>query len=340
MGHAFGPIALRDKSLPESPTSVMNCSRISSNLRELSVQRLALRLAGCASVLGLGNGGNCYLLKTSSSKGGGAEEMLSCGDYLLYVLDFIRDDRSKCALCCASKAILAEQRRVRPVTSMRPRVSLSALLSARAAGWRMTHCHVDKRSGDWSTRRVLPERDALADLRALSVCGRPDCALLVLSPFTALGMLVELRSLEFEKCAIGDAGLGVLASAFKTGAMPALTVLDVRHNQIGDAGVVSLAVAIQDRVAAATMLTRSLTSPPSGKQQRSAPSSPRPLSKLQTLGLDYNPRVGEPGLQALGRSLAHGALPELRSLYIDNHEHLGLIAACAARSAPIELRYW
>ena len=42
----------------------------------------------------------------------------------------------------------------------------------------------------------------------------------------------------------------------------------------------------------------------------------------------------------LGRSLAHGALPELRSLYIDNHEHLELIAACAARSAPIELRYW
>jgi hypothetical protein len=339
MGHAIGPVALRDKSLPESPTSVMNCSRTSSNLRELSVQRLALRLAGCASVLGLGNGGNCYLLKTSSSKGGGAEEMLSCGDYLLYVLDFIRDDRSKCALCCASKAILAEQRRVRPATSLRPRVSLSALLSARAAGWRMTHCHVDKRSGDWSTRRVLPERDALADLRALSVCGRPDCALLVLSPFTALGMLVELRSLEFEKCAIGDAGLGVLAAAFKTGAMPALTVLDVRHNQIGDAGVVSLAVAILDGWPS-WMLTRSLTSPPSGKQQRSAPSSPRPLSKLQTLGLDYNPRVGEPGLQALGRSLAHGALPELRSLYIDNHEHLGLIAACAARSAPIELRYW
>jgi len=188
-------------------------------LQALSVSQ---RLAGCASVLGFGG-------PSASSRTGidtarfNVADLLSSGDYLLSVLEML-DDRAKCALSSSSKAILTEQRRLRPDTAVRSRVSLAALLGARAAGWRMTHCHVDKRSGDWSTRRALPERDALADLRALSVCGRPDCALLVLSPFTALSMLRDMRVLEFDKCAIGDAGLSVLAAAFAKGAMPALTV--------------------------------------------------------------------------------------------------------------------
>jgi len=40
---------------------------------------------------------------------------------------------SQCALCCASKAILPEQRRARDAAS--------PLLSAKAAGWRMTRTH-------------------------------------------------------------------------------------------------------------------------------------------------------------------------------------------------------
>ena len=303
----------------------------SSDLHDLSSTLYRSRLAGCASVLGLGGGGR--VRESLASCAPSISDLLSLGDYLLCVLDIL-DDRAKCALSSCSKAILAEQRRLRPATIVRPRVSLAALLGARAAGWRMTHCHVDKRSGDWSTRKALPERDALADLHALSVCGRPDCALLVLSPFTALGLMRELRILEFEKCAIGDAGLGVLSAAFRTGAMPALTVratpaqqprapcsfpqlseltallhaspaqiLDVRSNQIGDVGVTSLASAASHTLALAAR-SAAAAGRPGGRP---------PLAKLCTLGVDYNPRVGEAGLGALSHALRLGALPALHS---------------------------
>ena len=41
-------------------------------------------------------------------------------------------------------------------------VSLDLLVGARRAGWRVAHCHVDKRSGTWVTSGQ--EDDMLADL--------------------------------------------------------------------------------------------------------------------------------------------------------------------------------
>ena len=214
-------ISLTSRVAPSSPSSV-------SDLRLLSDLVYKERLQGCARVLGLAR------LSTSCAEDRPQQQYPSLGlgdlaasaDLLLLLLEQLDVDAWKVALASVSKAVLATQRRVRPATSYRARVSLQVLCAARAAGWRVEQCHVDKRSGHWTiaamgstVQRGAFDSEYLADVEALSVVGRPDCALLILSPFTSLAALHHLRILEFEQCAIGDAGLAVLSAAFRSGAM-------------------------------------------------------------------------------------------------------------------------
>jgi hypothetical protein len=213
-----------------SPTSVHDLRLITSEAlcRE--------RLHGCASVLGFSKlSARDYLEKPSALEGEAAAagaslmDLLATADILALLLDHLDTDRSKSALAAVCKTALAEQRRIRPQAEVRARTSLPVLLGARRAGWRVSHCHVDKRSGDWTPRGNGPDSDSFSDLELLSVVGRPDCALLVLSPFTALATMSHMRVLEFDTCAIGDAGVAVLAAAFRAGSMASLEVCARSH---------------------------------------------------------------------------------------------------------------
>lgn len=170
---------------------------------------------------------------------------LAQGDVLLMVLEQLSKDQDKVNLITTSRGVLAEQRRLRPTTAYRKRVSLEMLVGARKAGWRVAHCLVDKRSGGWVTSNQSD--NVLAELEVLSIIGRPDCALLVLSPFTDLASMRRLTVFELDSCAIGNAGVGVLSAAFRNGGLQALEVLDLRRNQIGDGGAQALATALSHR---------------------------------------------------------------------------------------------
>lgn len=184
------------------------------------------RLEGCARTLGLEPTKSSFGIRPSHLE----RSVPLHGDVLLLVLDQLLSDSDKVALASVSRGVLTEQRALRPSTTQRVRISLDTLVSARAAGWCVSHCHVDKRSGSWVTSGQSD--DALADLRTLSVVGRPDCALLVLSPLTDLHAMRQLHTFELDSCAIGDAGVAVLAAAFRNGALQTLQVLDLRRNQV------------------------------------------------------------------------------------------------------------
>ena len=273
------------------------------------------RLQGCARVLGLEPKKDSYGLRPStvlarSSEGPATLADCVAGDLMLLILEYLQD-KDKVSLACITRSMRAEQRRMRPTTSFRMHVSLSRLVNAGRAGWRVAKVHVDKRSGAWITSGQ--EDDVLAEIESLSIIGRPDCALLVLSPFTDLSAMRQLRTFELDSCAIGNAGVGVLAAAIRNGAMPSLGVLDLRRNQIGDGGALSLAAAF------------------------SHASDGSMLPRLTTLGLDQN-LIGEFGLVALADAIKGGALYSLRHIFVDLPRHESLSAACAARS--IELSSW
>ena len=238
------------------------------------------------------------------------------GDIFLLVLERLEHDRDKCACACACRDFRAEQRRLCPPTSYRPRMSLALLVGARAAGWSVVHCHVDKKAGKWTP---VNEMDSLlGGLETLSVVGRPDCALLVLSPFTDLAAMTTLRVFELDACAIGDAGVAVLSAAFRQRALPALQVLDLRRNQVTDGGA---------RVLAETLADASDEGAPNGAA----------LPKLTTLGLDRN-AIGSNGLTSLARAVTLGAFGALRSLFVDRPDHEALKEACEKRC--VELSSW
>ena len=198
------------------------------------------RLTGCARVLGLEASKTQYGLRPSALEHSTPSSSLTLAhpatgillisdDLLLLTLDLLEADEDKVALACACRSLLKEQRRLRPLTSHRARTTLSLLSAAWSAGWRVAHCHVDKLSGSWGPPGE--EKAPLTELESLSIVGRPDCALLVLSPFTDLALMTKVRVFEVYNCAIGDAGVHVLAAAFRKHAMPALRVLDLRRNR-------------------------------------------------------------------------------------------------------------
>jgi hypothetical protein len=314
----------------------MGVATASEHARPSSAALIA-RLQGSARVLGLAPIKTSYGLRSTVLDQPSSSTMPESlnSDLLLILFDFLVDDRDKVALACTNRGILAEQRRLRPLTRQRMHVSLGLLVGARRAGWRVAHCHVDKRSGTWVTSGQ--EDDVLADLEVLSIVGRPDCALLVLSPFTDLTTLVRLQTFELDSCAIGNAGVGVLSAALRNGAMPALTVLDLRRNQIGDGGALALAAAISHGAVAA--------SPPPASSSGTSLSTGRPthtvaspiLNRLTTLGLDQNP-IGEIGLNVLAAALRVGSLPALRYLFVDCPSYEHLAAACEQRQ--VEATSW
>ena len=268
------------------------------------------RLHGCARVLGLEPSKSSYGLRPSTVLAPASLSACITGDVLLLVLDQLALDVDKVALACVTHAILHEQRRLRPQTAFRLHVSLTTLVGAQQAGWRMAHCHVDKRSGTWVASGE--EDDVLADLETLSIVGRPDCALLVLSPFTDLSTMTRLTTFELDACAIGNAGVGVLSAAIRNGAMPCLTVLDLRRNQVGDGGALALAAALlHDRGSS--------------------------LQRLTTLGLDQN-QIGDRGFTALAATLSAGSLFSLRQLFVDDPLHDVLCKTC--RHRRIEVSAW
>lgn len=298
-------------------------------LRPSSASLIA-RLQGSARVLGLAPTKSSYglrpnmVLEDPASSSSTLPDSLN-GDLLMLIFDCLQEDYDKVALACTSRSILQEQRRLRPLTQQRMHVSLDLLVGARRAGWRVAHCHVDKRSGTWVTSGQ--EDDMLADLEVLSIIGRPDCALLVLSPFTDLTTLVRLHTFELDSCAIGNAGLGVLSAAIRNGAMPILAILDVRRNQIGDGGALALAAA----------LSYGAQSSEDKASKQDGSSTPMLLSRLTTLGLDRNP-IGEIGLNVFAAALRVGALPALRDLFVDRPQHEHLAAVCLERR--VEVSSW
>lgn len=231
------------------------------------------------------------------------------GDILLLVLELL-SDRDKVALIRVCRTLHSEQRRLRPKLAPRRRCSLELLVGARNAKWTITHCFVDRTSGSWVTSGQ--NDDALRDLETLSIVGRPDCALLVLSPFTDLSAMSLLTIFELDSCAIGNAGVGVLSAALRNGAMPALRVLDLRRNQVGDGGLQALATALSHDTA-------------------------KVLPRLETLGLDKN-CIFSRGCTALASALKLGAVPSLRTLFVDDPQHESLRAACDDRE--IDLSTW
>ena len=205
--------------------------------------------------------------------------------------------------------------------------------------------------------------------------GRPDCALLVLSPLTDLHAMKTLRTFELDSCSIGDAGVAVLAAALRNGALSTLEILDLRRNQAR-----SVAALIERERARAVHAgrprgsdwhgrrtactrpdarrTRAVAPPLAAKPRRASllrwqvtdggaqalatalthRSSTGPLlPRLHTLGLDAN-RIGDAGLNALAHSLLLGAVAQLRSLFVDRREHCGLRRACD--ECGVELVCW
>ena len=239
---------------------------------------------------------------------------------LLIVLAFLAEPE-KVALVSTCKMLLSEQRRLKPPLAPRRRCSLQVLVGARHAGWTISHCYVDKPSGSWVVTRPAmsssggQSEDALRDLQTLSIVGRPDCALLVLSPFTDLSAMRFLSVLEFDSCCIGNAGVGVLAAAVRNGAVPVLRVLDLRRNQIGDGGAQALATALTHHTTGGSTV----------------------LTSLETLGLDSN-CIFARGTSALASALLRGSVPSLRQLFVDDPEHELLREACDARR--IDLSSW
>ena len=196
------------------------------------------RLAATTRTLGLETAKTGYSLRPAAlAQDRAAPGLATVGaDVLQMLLEHLDRDADKVALVSASRGLLIEQRRLRPAISYRPRTSLDVLTGAFAAGWRVARCHVDKKAGLWTPTSADGRRDdayhrLLADLESFAIVGRPDCALLVLSPFTGLHCLTRLHCFEVNQCAIGDAGVAVLAAAFRRGVMANLQILDLRRNR-------------------------------------------------------------------------------------------------------------
>lgn len=251
------------------------------------------RLAASSKVLGLEVPKNEYVLRpaalASSSEPSPAVEVLCTADTLLLIMDMLAD-ADKVALSITSRAIMSEQRRLRPATTYRARMLLPFLSHSWAAGWRCEHVYIDKRSGRvWTpSAEHESEDDPLTAISHLSIVGRPDCALLLLSPFTDLKAMRLLSVFALDGCAIGDAGTAVLAIAFRNRAMPALKVLDLRRN----------------RVCHRASKNGTKSPLPSWVGVRLLTHSPTPLRS--TLGV---PRRGERHGGALARGGAHPRLP-------------------------------
>lgn len=270
---------------------------------------LTTRLTACTHTLGLEPSKCSYGLRPVHLTDQKAQTTLVdlAADVFLEVLEHLAD-RDKVSLATACSTLLKEQRRLRPTTAYRKRISLSLLVGARKAGWRVERAFVDKRSGGWVTSNQSD--NVLAELEVLSIVCRPDCALLVLSPFTDLTAMSRLRVFEMDSCAIGNAGVGVLSAAFRNGAMSALNVLDLRRNQIGDGGAQALSTAFSHK---------------DGSM----------LRHLHTLGLDRN-CIGEVGLEALAETLrVTSAARALRNLLVDVPDHPSLRAVCDERRIDV-----
>jgi hypothetical protein len=319
---------------------------------------LASRLAATANILQLECVKTQYSLRPSALARrltlADPKTGILVGDVLLLLLERLCDSE-KVALCCTCRCLRDEQRRLRPALSYRPRMSHAILSAAWAAGWRVAHCHIDKKSGPLFSGLSGEHDNLLAEIENLSIVGRPDCALLVLSPFTDLASMTLLRVFELDSCAIGDAGVVVLAAAFRARALPALQILDLRRNRAQQARARPASSAVRTSCAhdsrdPVCVLRAPAEVTSSGavalaealahhwrEASQSWQGGGATLGRLTTLGLDCND-IDERGLGALALTLALGAAPALHSLFVDSPDHCDLQAVCKQRG--VELSSW
>jgi len=183
---------------------------------------------------------------------------------------------------------------------------------------------------------VLP---ALEMLRLCEPAADPDGGRQLAEGLGA-GALPAVTWLRIFDTHVGDAGATALAAALGKGALPRLETLILFNAAIGDAGLVALAPALR-RLPALEFLD--LDDNPLGHEGLDAlvatpPAAGAPppttggLTKLVALTLSRT-QITDAGCATLAATLNSGALPALRSLYLD-----GIPASAAARSAVYAAR--
>jgi hypothetical protein len=147
------------------------------------------------------------------------------------------------------------------------------------------------------------------------------------------GALPAVASLDLGGKNVGDAGASALAAALGRGALPRLKSLGLRSTAIGDAGLAALAPALRRRPALEKLF---LAGNPLGNEGLAALVAPPPagappaptggLAKLKTLELSRT-QITDAGCAALAAALDSGALPALKTLYLN-----GIRASATAKA--------
>lgn len=127
----------------------------------------------------------------------------------------------------------------------------------------------------------------------------------------SFSMLPDVNQLYLGSNDIGDEGMTVFASAIASGAMAQLTHLYLGENAIGDAGMTAFAEALKSPIGA--------------------------LGLCMFISLRSN-NIGDVGMQAFSEAIRSGALPRLKTLWVNGNKigDAGLTAfaqACRASGA-------
>ena len=179
---------------------------------------------------------------------------------------------------------------------------------------------------------VLP---ALEELSLTKSAAGPGVQRLVAG--LGAGALPAMTRLLFVDMHVGNAGASALAAALGRGALPRLKILELHNAAIGDAGLVALAPALRRLPALEDLglngnlfgdegIAALVAPPPAG-----APPPPTAgvLTKLKFLYL-INTQITDAGCTTLAAALDSGALPALKTLYLNG------ITASAAAEATVQ----